>query len=200
MTEKINETVEETTTEEASNSEATQVNNSENDNNKIEPYKTFNTQEDFDKFMKSESMKRVNELYKELGVNSKDELKAYKNSFEELNNLKASYDDVNTSKTALEEQLETLKKDNKNLQNELILNQFNINRENAEDFMVLAQSKVSDSKDLLAACEEVVQQYPYFKNNTVKEIFKIGSPKSEEVKRDLTADEKNTLRKFFGLN
>ena len=46
MTEKINETVEETTTEEASNSEATQVNNSENDNNKIEPYKTFNTQED----------------------------------------------------------------------------------------------------------------------------------------------------------
>ena len=83
------------------------------DNNKIEPYKTFNTQEDFDKFMKSESMKRVNELYKELRVNSKDELKAYKNSFEELNNLKASYDDVNTSKTALEEQLETLKKDNK---------------------------------------------------------------------------------------
>lgn len=195
MTEERNETVEETTAEEVSNSETTQENNSE----VVEPYKVFNTQEDYDKFLKSESMKRVNELYKELGVSSKEELKAFKESSAEYNALKSSYDEVNTSKTELEDKIKTLEADNKNLRNELIINQFNIDKENAEDFMILAQSKVSEEKDIMKACEEVVQQYPYFRTNTVKDVFKIGSPKSEEIQREMTADETAALRKYFGL-
>ena len=190
-----NDTVEEITAEEVNNSETTQDNNSEVD----KPYKIFNTQEDYDKFIKSESMKKVAELYKELGVQSKDELKAYKNSATEYNALKDSYDTLNTSKGELENKFNVLTKQYNDLQNELLITEFGINKEQSEDFLILAKSKVSDTIDLKKACEEVVTAYPYFKENSVKDIFKIGSPKSDVINREITDDEKEQLRKYFGL-
>ena len=190
-----NDTVEEITAEEVNNSETTQDNNSEVD----KPYKIFNTQEDYDKFIKSESMKKVAELYKELGVQSKDELKAYKNSATEYNALKDSYDTLNTSKGELENKFNVLTKQYNDLQNELLITEFGINKEQSEDFLILAKSKVSETVDLKKACESIVQQYPYFKENSVKDIFKIGSPRSEEVNREMTTDEVAQLRKYFGL-
>lgn len=190
-----NDTVEEITAEEVNNSETTQDNNSEVD----KPYKVFNTQEDYDKFIKSESMKKVADLYKELGVKSKEELKAYKESATEYNALKESYDTVNTSRTELEDKFNALTKKYNDLENELLITEFGINKEQSEDFLILAKSKVNDTVDLRKACEGIVQQYPYFKENSVKDIFKIGSPRSEEIKRDITEDEKQQLRKYFGL-
>lgn len=189
------DTVEEITAEEVNNSDTTQDNNSEVD----KPYKTFNTQDEYDKFIKSESMKRVAELYKELGVQSKDELKAYKDAATDYNTLKDSYDAVNTSKAELEEKINALTKNYNDLQNELLITEFGINKDQAEDFLILAKSKVSDTVDLKKACEDVVTAYPYFKENSVRDIFKIGSPKSEVINREMTSDEQAQLRSYFGL-
>lgn len=180
------------TTEKAPNTDAT----AEGTN---EPFMIFKTEEDYNKFIKSESQKKVAELYKELGVNSKDELRAYKEAATEYNTLRESYDTVNTSKTELEDKFNALTKDYIDLQNELLITEFGINKDNSEDFLTLAKTKVSDTVDLKKACEMTVQMYPYFKENSVKDIFKIGSPKSEVVNREMTTDEVAQLRKYFGL-
>lgn len=189
------DTVEEITAEEVNNSDTTQDNNSEVD----KPYKTFNTQDEYDKFIKSESMKRVAELYKELGVNSKEELKAYRDSATEYNTLRESYDTLNTSNGELQDKFNELSKNYTDLENELLITQFGINKDNANDFLILAKSKVSDTVDLKKACEETVTAYPYFKENIVRDIFKIGSPKSEVIEREMTSDEMAQLRQYFNL-
>lgn len=193
MEENKTEIVDETTAD-VSNSETTQV-NSEMD----KPYRTFATEEDFNKFIKSESMKRVNELYKELDVKSMDELKTFKESSKLYSELKSSYDDLNTSKTSLEEQFNSIKTENDSLRNSLLINRLGVNEELSKDFLTLAASKMDENTSLEQAAESVLQLYPYFKNNTVKDIFKIGSPKSEDIKRDMTDDEKAQLKKYFGL-
>lgn len=180
------------TIEETPNTEVTAEGNNE-------PFMIFNTEDDYNKFIKSESQKRVAELYKELGVNSKEELKAYKESATEYNTLRESYDTLNTSNGELQDKFNALSKNYTDLQNELLITQFGINKDQAEDFLVLAKSKVSDTVDLKTACENIVQQYPYFKENSVRDIFKIGSPKSEDIHREMTADEQAQLRKYFGL-
>jgi len=164
-----------------------------------EPFMIFNTEDDYNKFIKSESQKRVAELYKELGVQSKDELKAYKESATAYNTLRESYDTLNTSNGELQEKFNELSKNYTDLQNELLITEFGINKDNANDFLILARSKVSDTVDLKKACEETVTAYPYFKENSVKDIFKIGSPKSEVINREMTSDEQAQLRSYFGL-
>lgn len=180
------------TIEETPNTDATAEGNNE-------PFMIFKTEEDYNKFIKSESQKKVAELYKELGVQSKDELKGYKEAATEYNTLKDSYDTLNTSKGELENKFNVLNKQYNDLQNELLITEFGINKDNSEDFLTLAKSKVSDTVDLKKACELTVQMYPYFKENSVKDIFKIGSPRSEEINREITEDEKAQLRKYFGL-
>lgn len=184
---------EEITAEEVNNSEPT------TEGSNKEPFKIFNTEDEFNKFIKSESMKRVNELYKELGVTSKEEIKAYKESSLEYNSLKNDYDNISSSKTELETKFNELSKNYEDLKNDLLIQEFGINKDNASDFLTLAKSKVNDTVDLKKACEEVVTLYPYFKENSVKDIFKIGSPKSEVIHREPTDDETAQLRKYFGL-
>ena len=180
------------TIEETPNTESTAEGNNE-------PFMIFNTEDDYNKFIKSESQKRVAELYKELGVQSKDELKAYKESATEYNTLRESYDTLNTSNGELQERFNELSKNYTDLQNELLITEFGINKEQAEDFLILAKSKVSDTVDLKKACEDVVTAYPYFKENSVRDIFKIGSPKSEVIEREMTSDEMAQLRQYFNL-
>nr|DAH82884.1 MAG TPA: Major capsid protein [Caudoviricetes sp.] len=192
--EKVQQTEESTTAEEVSKDEST-IENSD------KPFKIYNTEEEYNKDFKSASMKRVNEMFKELGVSSMNELKAFKQSVELLNQRNSEYDSLKNEKDELEIKASNLSEENTNLKKELLLNKFGIDGSNADDFLTLAKSKVNETKSLEDACSEVLEKYPSFRSTNIQSMFKIGSPKSsEDGERPLTADEERQLELYFGIN
>lgn len=158
---------------------------------KGEPFRQFQTEEDFNKFVKSESMKRVNELYKELGVTNKDDIKnliAYKSQFEDMSNkytsLEKEYNDYKTSTATLQEE-------NNKISRDLILQRLNISDEQdtREDFIssveALSQRKNISFED---AAKEFAQRHPDYIANSLTKV-KIGGEKSPVKEAQLSGVE-----------
>nr|DAF20222.1 MAG TPA: Major capsid protein [Caudoviricetes sp.] len=193
--EEVNQqTVDETTTEEASKTETTTEDSTK-------PFKIYETEEEYNKDLKSASMKKVNDMFKELGVSSIAELKAYKESAQLFNQKNDEFELLKSGNEELKKSFNELSEENNQLKNELLLNKFGIDGSNANDFLTLAKSKVNETKSLEEACSEVLEKYPSFRSTNIQTLFKIGSPKSsDDNDRGLTADEENQLKKCFGLN
>lgn len=150
-------------------------------------YKYFETEADFKKFEKSASQKRVSELYKELGVESKEQLK-------EMIGYKAQYEEIFGKYNAMSEEYAKYKSDNEaalqereNLSRQLTLSKLGItdNEEMREDF-IMAVDALSVKKDMTfeKAAEDYLSRHPEFKDVSFRNGLKIGSEKSS-ISEDL---------------
>lgn len=146
-----------------------------------EPYKIYNTEEDFNKEIKSASQKRIAELYKELGVDSKEQLKEaleIKGKYDELSNnystLSQEYDDYKTKNS------ETIAT-NERLSRDLVLTQLNIStdEQTREDFITSVEA-LSQKKEITFenAAKEYLDRHPDFVENRFMNNLKIGGEKT----------------------
>lgn len=125
-----------------------------------EPFKTFATQEDYDKAIKSEASKQKLEWMREVGVQSVDEFKTTKSKYDEATK---NYDQV--------------VKERNDLSDKLLVRELDVGDEYANDLLTLAKSKVSPDKDLKAAASEILDKNPGWKVSRAQSI-KIGTEKA----------------------
>lgn len=191
--EEVKQPVEETTTDEASNSDTTT-------NTESTPFKIYNTEADYDKDIKSLSMKKVNALYTELGIKSKDEIIA-------ALELSKKYTELETNYNAIKDEYEKYKADtsstletNTALNRELVMTKLNISddKDTRADFIssvegIMTRKNISFEE----AATEFSQKYPAFKKNILDDSpVRIGVDKSRET----TAPSSGVEKAFAKLN
>lgn len=148
------------------------------------PYKVFNTEEEYNKHIQSEHGKaKGNFLKNKLGAENVDDyLKSQQAKDNELKSLK--------------EKLDTLDAEHKQLKEDSVLKGLGLNMDKKKDFLTLVNAKVNDETDFNKACEDVMKDYPLFKQNA--KAVKIGTeqkqPNSKEIEDKKIMDDVN---KFY---
>ena len=137
--------------------------------NENKPFKTFATQEDYDKAIKSEASKQKLEWMREVGVQSVDEYKTTKSKYDEATK---NYDQV--------------VKERNDLSDKLLVRELDVSDDFANDLLTLAKANVSKDKDLKTAASEVLGKNPSWKTNRARTI-KIGTEKAAPA-QSLTQD------------
>lgn len=122
-----------------------------------QPFKTFATEEEYNKMIKSEQSKAKNELLKEMGVKSVQETK-------DALAKAALFDELNTKYQKLEENL--------------VLTELGIKDEFRDEALILAKSKVTDEIGLKDALVDVIKKMPNLAKSPVANI-KIGTEKGD---------------------
>ena len=124
------------------------------------PFKTFDTQEDYEKAIKSEASKQKLEWMREVGVTSVDEFKATKSKYDEATK---NYDQV--------------VKERNDLSDKLLVRELDVSDDFANDLLTLAKANVSKDKDLKTAASEVLGKNPSWKVSRTQAI-KRGTEKA----------------------
>lgn len=153
------------------------------DNKSTEPFRTFNTEDEFKRYIQSEKSKAKNDLLKELGVQG----------VSEFSNLKSTYEKAIEDKKEITDNLTRLQNENTALNEKNILLELNVDDRYADDTLTLARSKVSDTVNLKDAVEEVLKKNPNWKNNTTG--IRIGIEKTNNEPEN--TDDK-TMRVILG--
>lgn len=121
------------------------------------PFKSFATEEEYNKAVKSEQSKAKNELLKEMGVKSVQETK------DALAKV-ASFDELNTKYQKLEENL--------------ALTELGVKDEFKDEALLLAKSKITSEIGLKDALSDVIKKMPSLAKAPMVDI-KIGTEKGE---------------------
>jgi hypothetical protein len=124
------------------------------------PYKVFQTQEDYEKAVKSEASKQKLEWMKQAGVSSVDDYKIK----------------ISAAEAAIKEH-DQLVKEKTMLNDKLIVAELNVADDRKDDLLTLAKTKVTDQKDLRAAAMEVLERNPTWTKGAGVAI-KIGTEKA----------------------
>ena len=125
------------------------------------------SQEQFDKAIQSANSKGKNEILKELGISNVSEFKT----------LKETYDTAIKEKETLESQVQSLS-------NKLSMQTLGVKEDLMDDFLVLAQKRVSDTVTLEQSFEEVAKAYPNMLKDTTPKDVKTGIEKKEGSKSE----------------
>lgn len=129
-----------------------------------QPYKAFSSEEEFNKFVKSQQSKAKNDILKALEAKSVDEGKQKLN---ESQQLKQELDATANRIAQLEEENAIVKT--------------GVSEDYKDDALTLARAKVDDNTDLSSALAEVIKKHPHMagKQNKPKDV-KVGSDKGNE--------------------
>ena len=145
--------------------------------NETNAFKTFATEEDFNKTIQSEQSKAKNELMKELGIKNVQEAKE---TFAKVTQLETQINEFQT-KTAEWETKYTQATE------ELAIAQFNIKPELKEEALTLAKAKVTEEVPLNKALEAVVAKLPHLVD-TQKRLQAVGSGKGTKDENIIVSD------------
>lgn len=152
-------------------------NNTNNEqNNTNTPYKAFESQNDYDTLIQSTSSKAKNEVFKATKFNSIDEINNMKTEYDKLikadsvskknslTDLENTQNDLQLSQSAnnlLESTNADLTKKFQHQENlNIVLQVENLNKDYANDVMVLANSMVTDDMDFTTAVSKVIERHP----------------------------------------
>ena len=126
------------------------------------------TQEEYDKAIKSSSGKAKNEILKELGISSVKDFATLKQSYEEA--IKST---------------EELSSANDALKKKLVLKDLNIRDDVSDDFISLANKRITDDKTFEDAAKEVAELYPNMvREYTATKNVKLGNEKKDGSKKE----------------
>lgn len=143
----------------------------------VEPFKVFNTEEDYNKILQSASGKAKGEILKELGINSVNEFKEQFAKVEQFKELSQELTDIKTKIDGLVE--EKLK-----LESVVLSSRYPMSEEASRMFAELVSVKRGD-RDLLEVADEVYNTMQSgFKQLPTKVVF--GADRSEA--QNLTDD------------
>ena len=147
-----------------------------------QPFKSFATEEEFNNFVKSTSSKAKHSILQEFETTSVDEGKQKMSQAEQLQK------DLQIAVTRLTQ-----------LEEENAVVKLGVNEEFREEALTLARSKVSDSKTLDAALQEVTQKFPNLLKGVIvqgEKIEKIGGEKTQVKPSDANSVKDNLKKKY----
>ncbi len=139
-----------------------------------EVYRTFSTEEEFNKFVQSTSSKAKGSILKELNANSIDEINNKISSLEELQN---KYNELETSKIAVADEFNSYKEEIR------LTSQLGLKKEQINDFNALVNSKLTDGVERSDIEKEVIEAY------FSPKVTKIGTEKSDTTPKSKTQAE-----------
>ncbi len=168
------------------------------------PFKAFESQEAYDKVMQSTASKAKNEVFKTTGFNSIDDINNMKTEYDKLikadsakkktnlSDLENSQNDLQLSQSALNIEKSTnaelvkkiLHQENLNI----VLQVENLNKDFANDVMVLANAMVTDDTDFKTAVSKVIERHPNLTGQQ-GEQFGFGTDGSKGDKKPSTYQE-----------
>lgn len=187
MEEEVKQTVDEsTTTTVATTSETTT-------DTETAPFKIYSTQEEYDKDIKSLSMKRVNALYTELGIKSKDDIKVALENSSKFSQLESEYATLKEEFEKYKASSEASSKERDNLSKQLVMTKLNISddKDTQEDFLAGVENLMARKNiGFEDAATEYVNKYPVFRKSIVANSVKIGVDKSGDSDEPISGVEK----------
>lgn len=149
----------------------------------VEPFKVFNTEEDYNKVLQSASGKAKGEILKELGINSVNEFKEQFNKVEQFNELSQELTDIKSKVDGLVE--EKLR-----LESVVLSSRYPLSDEASKIFAELVSVKRGD-RDLLEVADEVYNTLQSgFKQLPTKVVFGAERAPEEPKNEVLKAFEK----------
>jgi hypothetical protein len=169
--------------EESSNSQPNEKDTQEV--KKVEPYKslTFNTEEEYKNFFKSEVSKQKNDWLKAVGATSVDDFKSkeakYNAAIAESDNLKKQYEET---KINLQKALETL-----------MLKNLNVASEHQDDVLTLAKAHQGKDETLEQAAQKILANNAQWLEVSDKHVT-IGTEKKDMA--NTSKDYSNLSKKF----
>lgn len=144
---------------------------------KIEPFKVFNTEEDYNKILQSTSGKAKGEILKELGINSVND---FKEQFAKVEQYQKIADEL----TSIQAKTESLLAEKLHLEQVVLASKYPMSEEASKMFTELVSVKRGD-RDLLEVADEVYNTLQGgFKQLPTKVVF--GADRSEA--QNLTDD------------
>ena len=153
-----------------------------------QPFKAFESEEEFSKFTQSISSKAKGEILKEIGGSNVNEIK-------DIMSKGKQYDEINEKYTSIESKFNEVKTVNGQLQEKLILTKFNIADDFKDEFLTLAKAKVNDEVNIDAASQLAFDKL-------VKTFFKEGNKHSIKIGGDsskVTETEEEVMKKLRNL-
>lgn len=151
----------------------------ETENKPVEPYRTFTTEEELNKFAQSERSKAKGEILKSLGINSVSDFQSLKKTYEDaIGKAQSQEDTIN------------------NLNQKLVLKGLNVKDENTEDFIELAKKRTTNEVSFEDAAKQVAELYPtMIVGKVISSETKIGTEKQEGNKTETKYSEE-MLKKY----
>lgn len=149
----------------------------------VEPFKVFNTEEDYNKVLQSASGKAKGEILKELGINSVNEFKEQFNKVEQFNELSQELTDIKSK-------VESLVEEKLRLESVVLSSRYPLSDEASKIFAELVSVKRGD-RDLLEVADEVYNTLQSgFKQLPTKVVFGAERAPEEPKNEVLKAFEK----------
>lgn len=143
----------------------------------VEPFKVFNTEEDYNKILQSTSGKAKGEILKELGINSVNE---FKEQFAKVEQYQKIADEL----TSIQAKTESLLAEKLHLEQVVLASKYPMSEEASKMFTELVSVKRGD-RDLIEVADEVYNTLQGgFKQLPTKVVF--GADRSEA--QNLTDD------------
>ena len=142
-----------------------------------EAFKTFATEEEFNKAVKSEQSKAKNELMKDLGIKNVQEAKEV---FAKVSQLETQITEFQTKTTEWENKYTQV-------QEELVITQFNVKPELKEEALTLAKAKVTTEMPLNKALEAVVAKLPHLVD-AQRKVQPIGGQQGKKDEQNVVSD------------
>lgn len=155
-------------------------------------YPTFESKEDFDKFVQSTASKAKNELLKELGVANIAAAKVLLEAGKEFDLTKQELTDLKTVN-------ENLVKENQTMKDAILIRDFGISEEFSKQFIQLVNSDDSgESREVIAErVAGILQSGAIFKDQPVTKIVIGGEGSKEEP--EFETPEQKAFKQGLGL-
>ena len=156
-------------------------------------YKVFNTEDELKKFEKSSGQKRISQLYKELGVESIDQLKGFIDTANKYHDLESKYTEMESKYKEYEAAIEASSKEKEALNRQLVLNKLNISddKEIQDDFIAGVNNLMTRKNiDFESAASEYAAKYPMFRKSIVNDSIKIGVDRTNSNEEPISGVEK----------
>lgn len=149
----------------------------------VEPFKVFNTEEDYNKVLQSASGKAKGEILKELGINSVNE---FKEQFEKVE----QFEELSQELTDIKSKVDGLVEEKLRLESVVLSSRYPLSDEASEIFAELVSVKRGD-RDLLEVADEVYNTLQSgFKQLPTKVVFGAERAPEEPKNEVLKAFEK----------
>lgn len=157
-----------------------------------QPFKVFDSEDEFNKTIQSASSKAKGEILKELGIESVNAFKEQLTKVQEGTARIADYE-------SMQSRVRELETKNKTLEDNLLVSKYNLRDEAKEMFIKLVRSSVKDGQSIEEVADKIYQTFQNGVFNDIPNAVIIGTPKQTNNDVGITNPQLDGFSKGLGL-
>lgn len=157
-----------------------------------QPFKVFDSEDDFNKAIQSASSKAKGEILKELGIESVNAFKEQLTKVQESTSRIADYE-------AMQSRMRELETKNRNLEDNLLVAKYNLRDEAKEMFINLVRSSVKEGQSIEDVADKIYQTFQAGVFNDIPNAVIIGTDKQSNNDLGVANPQLDAFSKGLGL-